>query len=88
MAWRFDQGHSRIGFIVRHFGLTIVHGHFQKADVQLDYHADEPTQSTMEGSQRRPSIRSSSVSSCATATRWRHFCTTSRTRRLPATATF
>ncbi|MEA2639102.1 MAG: hypothetical protein QOF51_496 [Chloroflexota bacterium] len=48
MAWRYDLGHSRIGFIVRHFGLTIVHGYFPKADVQLDYHVDDPTKSTMD----------------------------------------
>lgn len=48
MPWRYDDPHSRIGFIVTHFGLTFVHGHFQKANIKLDVNADDPTKTTVE----------------------------------------
>jgi polyisoprenoid-binding protein YceI len=48
MPWHYDNPHSRIGFVVSHFGLTFVHGHFQKADVQLDLNQEDPTKTTVE----------------------------------------
>jgi polyisoprenoid-binding protein YceI len=50
MAWVYDFPHSRIGFIATHFGLTTVHGHFQKADVKVDVNDADPTKSTLEAS--------------------------------------
>jgi polyisoprenoid-binding protein YceI len=48
MPWHYDNPHSRIGFIVSHFGLTFVHGHFQKAEVKLDVDEADPTKSTVD----------------------------------------
>jgi polyisoprenoid-binding protein YceI len=47
MPWEYDFPHSRIGFAARHIGLTIVQGHFQKADVKLDLNEDDPTKSSL-----------------------------------------
>ena len=48
MPWKYDNPHSRIGFIVSHFGLTFVHGHFQNAEVKLDLDESDPTRSNIE----------------------------------------
>jgi polyisoprenoid-binding protein YceI len=48
MPWHFDNPHSRIGFIVSHFGLTFVHGYFEKAEVKLDLDEHDPTKSTVD----------------------------------------
>jgi polyisoprenoid-binding protein YceI len=48
MPWDYDFPHSRIGFITRHFGLTIVHGHFEKADVRVDLDESDPTKASIE----------------------------------------
>ena len=48
MAWTYNASHSRIGFVVSHFGLTFVHGHFRDADVKLDINEDEPSKSSLE----------------------------------------
>jgi len=48
MPWNYDNPHSRIGFIVSHFGLTFVHGHFQNAEVKLDLNEADPTQTKVE----------------------------------------
>jgi polyisoprenoid-binding protein YceI len=48
VPWRYDKPHSRVGFIVRHFGLTFVHGHFRDYEVKLDLDEDNPTRSTIE----------------------------------------
>jgi len=48
MPWSYNASHSRIGFIVSHFGLTFVHGHFREADVKLDINEDDPSESSIE----------------------------------------
>jgi len=48
MPWDYDFPHSRIGFVASHFGLTLVHGHFQRADITLEIDDDDPTKSTIE----------------------------------------
>ena len=48
MPWHYDGGHSRVGFIVKHFGLTFVHGHFRNAEVKLVYHDDDLTKSSVD----------------------------------------
>jgi polyisoprenoid-binding protein YceI len=48
MPWLYNDGHSRIGFIVSHFGLTFVHGHFRNAEIKLDVNDEDPTKSTVE----------------------------------------
>src|SRR5262245_30073019 len=48
MTWTYDAPHSRIGFIVSHFGLTFVHGHFRSSEVKLDLNEDDPTASRVE----------------------------------------
>jgi polyisoprenoid-binding protein YceI len=48
MPWEFDAPHSRIGFIARHIGLTLVHGYFTKANVKVDLDVDDPTKSSLE----------------------------------------
>ena len=48
MPWRYDMPHSRVGFIVKHFGLTFVHGHFRDYEVKLDLDEVDPTRSSIE----------------------------------------
>ena len=48
MPWLYNAPHSRIGFIVSHFGLCFVHGHFREADVQLDINEADPAESHVE----------------------------------------
>jgi polyisoprenoid-binding protein YceI len=48
MPWLYNAPHSRIGFIVSHFGLCFVHGHFREADVRLDINEDDPSESSIE----------------------------------------
>ena len=48
MAWTYNASHSRVGFVVSHFGLTFVHGHFRDADVKLDINEDDPSESSVE----------------------------------------
>jgi polyisoprenoid-binding protein YceI len=48
MPWLYNAPHSRIGFIVSHFGLCFVHGHFRDAEVKLDLNEDDPAESSIE----------------------------------------
>ena len=48
MPWEYDAPHSRIGFIARHIGLTLVHGYFRKAEVKVDLDEADPTKSRIE----------------------------------------
>src|SRR5436190_6324837 len=48
MPWLYNAPHSRIGFIVSHFGLCFVHGHFREADVRLDVNEDDPAETSVE----------------------------------------
>ena len=48
MPWLYNASHSRIGFIVSHFGLCFVHGHFREADVSLDVNDEDPAETSVE----------------------------------------
>jgi polyisoprenoid-binding protein YceI len=48
VPWEFDAPHSRIGFIARHIGLTLVQGYFRKADVKVELNDVDPTKSSLE----------------------------------------
>jgi len=48
MAWRYDGPHSRVGFIVKHFGITLVHGHFRDVEVNMDFNEQDMTRSNVD----------------------------------------
>src|SRR6188472_2704575 len=48
MAWRYDGPHSRVGFIVKHFGLIMVHGHFREVEVNMDFNEADMTKSSVD----------------------------------------
>jgi len=48
MAWRYDGPHSRVGFIVKHFGITMVHGHFRDVEVNMDFNEEDIAKSSVD----------------------------------------
>ncbi len=43
MAWQLDPMHSRVGWTARHYGISLVHGHFKQVEAALQLDGDDPT---------------------------------------------
>ena len=46
--WTFDQGHSRVGFVVRHMMVSNVEGRFHDVKATIDLNDKDLTKSTLE----------------------------------------
>jgi polyisoprenoid-binding protein YceI len=56
MTWQVDTSHTHISFVARHMMIAKVRGEFNKYDIVVDYHEDNPGLSTVEATLYTDSI--------------------------------
>lgn len=46
-TWKADSSHSEVEFVVKHGGVSNVHGHFSKVEATLIYNQNDPSKSSV-----------------------------------------